>query len=89
MPSPLPPPRPSLRCHLPLSGIVGCSCVDVDLINLYVPPRGLIRLPGPSTPHFHYSPALEKRLVLSAQGLYGREHSLMLSWLKLRRTEKI
>lgn len=69
MPSPLPPPRPSLRCHLPLPlfRIVGCSCVDVDLINLYVPPRGLIRLPGPSTPHLLYSPALEQRLVLSGK----------------------
>ena len=47
-------------------------CVDVDLINLYVPPRVLIRLPGPSTPHFHYSPALEKRLVLSGKYNYNK-----------------
>jgi hypothetical protein len=62
-----PPPSP-----LPLFRVVGCSCVDVDLSNLYVPPCGLIRLPDPSTPHLLYSPALEQRLVLSGKYITTR-----------------
>lgn len=69
MPSSPPPPRPSLRCHLPLPllRVVRCSCVDVDLINLYVPPRDLIRLPGPRTSHLLYFLALEPQRVLSGK----------------------